>query len=177
MFANKLITLGLVIMLGVVVALATSMFSSARKAKNNPIDQMDPWPFETVGQLLPKREFLFFQALEAYIDQNYRVFPRVRLWSFLGVSQGARYYDQFKARIGRKYVDFLVVDAERMRPVAAIEYDDGLLDNDKTADKVRDMERILDGANVMLFRFQDQAELFQAEDFAALNEYLAGSKS
>ena len=174
MLANRLITFALVIMLGVIIALTTSMFSAAKKAKNNPIDKMDPWPFEAVPQLLPKRELLFFRALEENLPAGFRALPRVRLMSFVGVSPGARYYDQFQARIGRRYVDFLIVDAEHLQPAAAIEYDDGLLDKDKTAEKVRDMERILDGANILLFRFPDKPDLFAAEDFTALNEFLSG---
>lgn len=170
--ANRLITLGLVIMVGVIIALTTSIFNSSKKAKQDPLANVEIWSYDAADQLLSRREFLFFQALEQFLAPGYRVFPKVRLHSFVAASQDSSHYEQFRARIGRKYVDFLIVDAERLRIAAAVEYDDNALDSDKTPEKVRDMERILDGADVRLFRFQDQQELFQEEDFQELNRFL-----
>lgn len=169
---GKLLSVALVVMVGIVLALTTSIFSSAKKAKNDPLAEVDIWAYRAADQLLSRREYLFFQALEQYLAQGFRVFPKVRLMSFVSAEQDSRLYEQFRSRIGRKYVDFLVVDAERLRVMAAVEYDDNALDNDKTPEKVRDMERILDGADIRLFRFADRQDLFEEEDFAELNRFL-----
>ena len=171
---NRLISLGLVIMLGVIIALTTSIFSSAKKAKQDPLANIELWAYEAADQLLTRREFLFFQALEQYLAPGFRVFPKVRLMSFVSASQDSNMYQQFRSRIGRKYVDFLIVDSERLKICAAVEYDDNVMDNDKTPEKVKDMERILDGADIRLFRFPDQQEQFEEEDFAELNQFLTG---
>ncbi|MBR5429650.1 MAG: DUF2726 domain-containing protein [Firmicutes bacterium] len=169
---NRIISLALVVMVGVIIALASSIFTSSKKAKKDPLANLDIWSYKPVDQLLSRREFLFFRALEQYLAAGYRVFPKVRLTSFVAADPDSNMYEQFRARIGRKYVDFLIVDAERLRVAAAVEYDENGLDNDKTPEKVKDMERILDGADIRLFRFPDQQDLFTEEDFAELNGFL-----
>ncbi|MBQ1343482.1 MAG: DUF2726 domain-containing protein [Firmicutes bacterium] len=172
---GRLLSVALVVMVGIIIALTSSIFSSAKKAKKDPLAELEIWSYETVDQLLSKREFLFFQALEKYLAPGYRVFPKVRLMSFVRPSEDTNLYQQFRSRIGRKYVDFLIVDDERLRVKAAIEYDEKDMDSDKTPDKVKDMERILDGADVHLFRFEDRQDLFEEEDFAELNSFLTKS--
>lgn len=169
---SKLISVALIIMVGVILALSTSIFSSARKAKKDPLADVEIWAYNAVDQLLSRREYLFFQALEQYLADGFRVFPKVRLASFVSPSEDSNMYEQFRSRIGRKYVDFLIVDEERLRIAAAVEYDDRSLDNDKTPEKVRDMERILDGADVRVFHFEDRQDLFEEQDFAELNGFL-----
>ena len=171
--ANRFITLALVAMVGVILALAHSIYKSAKNGKKDPLANLEIWSYQPVNQLLSRREFLFFQALEQYLAPGFRVFPKMRLASFVVPSEDSNFYQQFRSRIGRKYVDFLVVDAERLRIVAALEYDEPSLDNDKTPEKVADMERILDGADIRLFRYADRQDLFEEEDFAELNSYLA----
>ena len=169
---SKLISIALIIMLGVIVALSTSIFSSARKAKKDPLAEVEIWAYKAVDHLLSRREFLFFQALEQYLAEGFRVFPKVRLASFVSASEDSNMFEHFRSRIGRKYVDFLIVDDQRLRVVAAVEYDDNEMDRDKTPEKLRDMERILDGADVRVFHFEDQQDLFEENDFAELNSFL-----
>ena len=112
---GRLLSVALVVMVGIIIALTSSIFSSAKKAKKDPLAELEIWSYDTVDQLLSKREFLFFQALEKYLAPGYRVFPKVRLMSFVRPSEDTNMYQQFRSRIGRKYVDFLIVDDERLR--------------------------------------------------------------
>ena len=170
--ANRLISLALVVMVGAIIALSTSILGSKKKAQKDPLAGVDIWSYDKADQLLSRREFLFFQALEQYLAPGFRVFPKVRLTSFVAASRDSNLYEQYRSRIGRKYVDFLVVDRDRLRIFAALEYDEAGIDNDKTPEKVADMERILDGADIRLFRYPDKQDLFTEEDFAELNSFL-----
>ncbi len=168
---HRLIGLALVVMVGVILALSTSIFSSSKKAKKDPLAALEIWSYETFD-MFSRREYLFFRALEQHLAPGFRAFPKVRLAAFIRPSEDSNYYQQFRSRIGRKYVDYLIVDEERLRAAAVLEYDEADLDNERSPEKVRDMERILDGADVRLFRFADRQDLFEEADFEELNQYL-----
>ena len=121
---GRLLSLALVVMVGIILALSTSILSSAKKAKKDPLANEEIWAYEAADQLLSRREFLFFQALEQYLAPGFRVFPKVRLMSFVTPSPDTNLFQHYRSRIGRKYVDFLIVDGERLRIKAAVEYDE-----------------------------------------------------
>ena len=80
---------------------------------------------EPVESLVTPAEQKFYQALDEAIDGRLMILSKVRLADLLSVtseSRSARY--RIFRSIASKHVDFVLVEAEDLRPLAAIELDD-----------------------------------------------------
>lgn len=76
--------------------------------------------------LFSPAERSFLGVLDSTLPEGVRVFGKVRLEDFIGVKRGLERGDNQAARnrINRKHVDFLLVRADTLAPVAGVELDD-----------------------------------------------------
>lgn len=165
--------IALLALTGAVLALA--MYSRGGKNQKSPIESIDPWPFVKADRLFNPPEYNFYRAMLQYMPPEVIVFPKVRLQNIVYVSPDSKLYDHFAARVGRKYVDFLICRIEDMRIVCAVEFDDNAVDADKTREKAHDLNRILDGAGLEVFHYSEHFEYTEA-DFQPINDYIAGGR-
>ncbi len=75
-------------------------------------------PYSVKFFLLPKADRIVYEILRGYAEERGMVvFPRVRLTDFLWTPRQNR--NAF-LNIQNKFVDFLLVDSDKLRPVAAV---------------------------------------------------------
>jgi hypothetical protein len=86
-------------------------------------DDPDFFPYKLISSLLSPAERAFFSALQLAAGKRYVVFPKVRL---LDLCRGLDAWADAVAfnHVSRKHVDFLLCDAETLKPVLAVELDD-----------------------------------------------------
>ncbi|HEY7624328.1 MAG TPA: DUF2726 domain-containing protein [Candidatus Limnocylindria bacterium] len=86
-------------------------------------DDPDFFPYKLIGSLLSPTERAFFTALQLAAGKRYLVFPKVRL---LDLCMGLDAWSDAVAfnHVSRKHVDFVLCDAQTLKPVLAVELDD-----------------------------------------------------
>jgi len=102
------------------------------KRKNNTkhgdvIDLSDAWvdldnmPYQKREQMLTGRELSLYQILtEILSNNNYNIYPKVRLADILTISSQADNRLQYLSRIKERNVDFLICELPELRPVLII---------------------------------------------------------
>lgn len=88
--------------------------------------QPDPFPYESREALMSESELAFFEVLEEALEDEYRIYSKVRLEDVIQVRPGTDSRSAFTARnrIKSRHVDFLLCDPESMEIIASIELDD-----------------------------------------------------
>jgi hypothetical protein len=114
---------------------------------------------EPVETLLTAAEQKFYQALDAAIDGRFLILSKVRiadLFIVTSASRSARH--RVFCSIACKHVDFVLAEAQNLRPVAAIELDDS---SHQRADRLlRDqlLDELFEKAAFPLLRFRTAAK-------------------
>src|SRR6516165_3827149 len=110
---------------------------------------------EPVESLVTPAEQRFYEALDQAVDGRFMILSKVRVADLLSVtseSRSARY--RIFRSIASKHVDFVLVEAKNLRPLAAIELDDSThrrLDRRKRDELLDDL---FAKANLPLIRFK-----------------------
>ena len=110
---------------------------------------------ESVESLVTPAEQRFYEALDEAVDGRLLILSKVRLADLLSVTSESRSarYRVFRS-IASKHVDFVLVEAKNLRPLAAIELDDSThrrLDRRKRDELLDDL---FAKANLPLIRFK-----------------------
>lgn len=115
------------------------------------------------NNLLTKTEYNFFFKLKDKADENnYVIFPKVRMEDFIKVNVGDyRTRQKYRGYIKSRHIDFLLCDS-RLNVLAAIELDDNT-HNKKSSKRADEMKNnIYDAIGIPLFRIP----VFQNYDYA-----------
>jgi len=110
---------------------------------------------ESVESLVTPAEQRFYEALDEAVDGRLLILSKVRVADLLSVTSESRSarYRVFRS-IASKHVDFVLVEAKNLRPLAAIELDDSThrrLDRRKRDELLDDL---FAKANLPLIRFK-----------------------
>ena len=110
---------------------------------------------EPVESLVTPAEQRFYEALDEAVDGRLLILSKVRVADLLSVTSESRSarYRVFRS-IASKHVDFVLVEAKNLRPLAAIELDDSThrrLDRRKRDELLDDL---FAKANLPLIRFK-----------------------
>ena len=110
---------------------------------------------ESVESLVTPAEQRFYEALDEAVDGRLLILSKVRVADLLSVTSESRSarYRVFRS-IASKHVDFVLVEAKDLRPLAAIELDDSThrrLDRRKRDELLDDL---FAKANLPLIRFK-----------------------
>ncbi|MDB6168950.1 MAG: topoisomerase binding zinc finger domain protein [Verrucomicrobia bacterium] len=139
-----------------IVLLAMVALLAALKRKDAPIPASQAYYLRK--SLLSPAERSFLGALDPVLPPEIRVFSKVRLEDLFGVKSGLGQGAVMAARnrINRKHVDFILVRANDLAPVAGIELDDS--SHGAKARQERDLfvDELFKGAGLPLLRFPAQ---------------------
>ena len=138
------------------------------KHQHSPLDSLSQWPYQKRDNPLTPEETAFYHALWQYLDAGLTVFPKMRIQNLVYASPESRITYALLDKMKEKYLDFAICASESLQIVCVIEFDDGVAPL-KTANETADMERILSGAALTLYRFEPQYA-YSAADFAPINE-------
>ena len=81
-------------------------------------------PYCVRDDFLSPAESSFYRVLLLACGEHYRVFPKVNLADILFVKKGVEKRQSHRNRISTRHADFLLCNAQTLRPALAIELDD-----------------------------------------------------
>ena len=91
------------------------------------IDPRGPssYPYRTKNYLLTQAEKSFYNVLNHWNQNNdYYIFPKIRLADVLYLPKDTQNRQSYWNKIQSKHLDFVICDAQNIRPILAIELDD-----------------------------------------------------
>jgi Protein of unknown function (DUF2726) len=114
---------------------------------------------ESVETMLTAAEQKFYQALDAALDGRFLILSKVRLADLFVVTSASPSARQRVFRsIACKHVDFVLAEAQNLRPIAAIELDDS--SHQRADRRLRDqlVDELFEKAELPLLRFRTAAK-------------------
>jgi len=132
-------------------------------------NQAKELPYRLRDNFLSPAEFSFYKVLSFTIGEEYTIQSKVRLADIFYVARPNE-NSAFRYQINQKHVDFLVCDAQKMKPLFGIELDDSShqLSNRKERDEF--VQTVFDAAHLPLVRFPAQRE-YNSREIAAQIEF------
>ena len=125
--------------------------------------------------LFTPAERSFLSVLEAVLSSDVRVFGKVRLEDVIGVKSGLERDERQAARnrITSKHVDFLLVRARDLAPLAGIELDDSSHEREDRRQRDEFVDAAFASANLPLLHVTVKKSYDPAELEAAIDKLLA----
>jgi very-short-patch-repair endonuclease len=141
-----LITLLLVILVGSAIGA-----KAANKTQKNP----RIYHYEKKLKVMTDAEGRFFEKLTNVIGERFIILPQAHLSAFINHKiKGQNWKAAFNV-INGKSVDFLLVEKNTLKPVAAIELDDWSHAREERVARDEKVKNILDEAGILLVRFDN----------------------
>ena len=136
------------------------------------------WPYRRRPYLLSKAEFSFFRVLQPLAaERGWVVCPKVNLGDLLSVAKGTENWQSWRNKIDRKHADFVLCEAETMRPVAVVKLDDASHGSEQARERDAVKDRALGAAGLPVVRVRARRGYAADELRAALAGALAPSPS
>ena len=122
-------------------------------------------PYRLRDDFLSPAELSFYKVLSAALGEGFVVQSKVRLADIFFVARSGDYMRHFN-RISQRHVDFLVCDADNMKPLCGVELDDA--SHRRKARQARDklVEQVFQAAKFPLVRFPVQ-QAYNTREVAA----------
>jgi len=119
-------------------------------------------PYRASTSLLTPAEVSFYHVLRQALPDGLVLCPQVRLADVLFVTEMQRNFAYF-SRISQKHIDLVVCDAQTLKPLVAIELDDGSHQSRKRRDRDEFVNKACAAAGLPLLRFAVQHAYQPAE--------------
>lgn len=121
--------------------------------------------------LFTPAERSFLGVLDPLLPADVRLFGKVRLEDIFGVKSGLDRAGRTTARnrINRKHVDFLLVRAQDLSPIAGIELDDSSHDAEDRQERDLFVDQVFSVAGLPLIRFPAQKSYAPKDVLKTLN--------
>jgi len=126
-----------------------------RRPSTTDVGDGRPLPYRTADSLLTPAEISFYHTLQGVLPEGLLLCPQVRMADVLFVTNMRRNYGYF-GRISQKHVDLVVCDAQTLKPVVAIELDDGSHQRSERRSRDAFVDEAFAAAGLPLLRFQVQ---------------------
>lgn len=165
----------IVVIVAIVLVVLAALFLAA-KLKASGTGQTDDYYLRK--SLFTPAERSFLGILESSLPAGVRVFGKVRLEDIIGVKSGLGPGKRQAARnrINRKHIDFLLVRAGDLAPVAGIELDDRSHEAEDRQERDRFVDSAFASAGLPLLHVPVQKSYSPAEVGAKVRELLASTK-
>lgn len=148
--------------IGVIVIVGTvfEIYRSKNKAKE---EQKPIYQYRRKDFFMSRAEHQFFDILASALGNQYYIFAQVHLSTILDNKVIGQYFDGAWRHIHPKSVDFVICDKTYIRPLLAIELDDGSHTQTGRQERDSEVERIFQGAGLPLLRFRNEAQFHKDE--------------
>jgi len=138
------------------VILVVMLFFSTKNDKAS--SQPDKLPYVAKNRLMSNAELSFYHVLASNLVENTSLCPKVRISDIVAIEKsiekGARM--SFLGRISQKHVDFVVIDNNTSKIIAAIELDDSSHGSERVKKRDNFVNEVFKVANIPLLRFPAQ---------------------
>lgn len=129
-------------------------------------------PYRLRDDFLSPAEFSFYKVLAATLGPRFIIQSKVRLADIFFVSGRNNEYMTYFNKISQRHVDFLVCDADTMKPLLGIELDDASHRREKRQKRDAFVEKVFQAAQLPLLRFPVRREYNTREIAAQVAPFL-----
>lgn len=140
-----------------------------------PRQREEVWPYRRKTYLLSKAEFSFYRVLQQAAQPRYVVCPKVGLGDLLMIAKGTTNWQSWRNKIDRKHADFVLCEAETMKPAIVVELDDASHKGERAVKRDADKDRALKAAGLPLLRVPAKRSYDVGTLVANLNRQLTDS--
>ena len=120
-------------------------------------ERHEPLPYKKCEYFFTKAERSFYGVLQKSLNSEHVLFAKVRLCDVVDVVPGTEKRQTHMNKISSKHVDFLLCDANYIKPVLVIELDDGSHSRADRQKRDELVDRILAAAKVPILRVPAKA--------------------
>jgi|GEM_PF-2818058 len=113
---------------------------------------LQDWPFRKKDYLLTRAERSLFEMLCQAAGTGLYVFAKVRLADLVWLRRGISHRQRLRNRMIAKHIDFVLCEHSMLRPVLAIELDDGSHSAPSRVARDEVVRRVLNAAGLPLLR-------------------------
>lgn len=110
------------------------------------------YSYESRKYLLTKSENDFFKILRSILGDQYYIFPQIHLPSLLNHKVVGQNWEGALSHIDRKSVDYVICDKTYLSPLLVLEFDDPSHDRPEREERDREVERVLEEADIPILR-------------------------
>ncbi len=156
--------LGLIFLIGVVVAVGAAIKSLLGRARD-AAPKSDPLPYARRNYFFSAAERSFYEVIRRLLPQH-TVFAKVGLSDVIRVAKGTRSWRSYRNKIDRKHLDFVICDAD-LAPVVAVELDDSSHDAEERRERDEFVDLALAAAGLTIIHVRAQRG-YQLDELRAL---------
>jgi very-short-patch-repair endonuclease len=152
-----------------------NLFPGLVRPDGDSTSERMPLPYRRKDFLLSKAERSFFGVLEQAVGTDYWLFPKIRVADLLWLPKIAQSRQSHFNRIAAKHIDFVLCDCDTVRPMLAIELDDGSHQREKRIRRDAFVDEALKAAGLPLLRVPAQHAYNVAELKAKIDTAIRAS--
>lgn len=138
-----------IVLLSIIVALFII------KRRETPISKSGVYHFQKKEKVMTDAEGRFFEKLTSVVGERFIVIPQAHLSAFIDHRIKGQNWKAAFSIINGKSVDYLLVEKESLKPVAAIELDDWSHKKEDRIARDEKVKNILDEIGILLVRFDN----------------------
>lgn len=133
-------------------------------------------PYRLRDDFLSPAELSFYKVLSTVLDDRFTIQSKVRLADIFFVSRFHENISYFN-KIAQRHLDFLICDANTMKPLLGIELDDASHQKESRKKRDRFVEEVFQAAQLPLVRFRVQRAYNTREIAAQIAPFLKDEKA
>lgn len=122
--------------------------------------------------LLTANERIFFKVLEEVVGDQYVIFAQVSLLRLMNISREFYWQHEFRNKIARKTVDFVLCDPDSLSAILVIELDDSSHDREDRRQRDDFVDKALSAADLPIVHIRARRNYDSSEIAATLREYM-----
>jgi very-short-patch-repair endonuclease len=162
-----------------ILIVGAMIFSLIReKFLHREISKSDDLPYKSRDVLFTPAELNFLNTLEQSLNNNYRIYGKVRLWDIIEPKNNldGKSYQKAINRISSKHVDFVICNARSLAIEMVIELDDSTHEQRDRRARDEFLEAALKAANVPIARFPVKRAYTLRELQAKLGDFVVSAQ-
>lgn len=135
-----------------------SFFFPFLKSKNkSQINDKEEFPYALRDDFLSSAEYSFYKVMRQALDKEIIICPKVGLKDIFFVnSKDKSTFMTYHNKIDRKHVDFLLCDAETMKPICGVELDDSSHQKESRITRDEFVDKLFKVSKLQLLRFKNK---------------------
>jgi len=155
--------------------------SDDSKAEHAPSTALQKFPYKLRDKFLSPAEFGFYKVLSSAIPSDIAILAKTRLADIVKVDRTITPYSSearlYFNKVVQKHVDFLICQADTLKPLAGIELDDTSHQEPERVSRDELVDNVFEAANLPLVRIQVQEKYDQGEITRLLSPFWGPSAS
>ena len=139
----------------IIIAIVAIITLVTTKKPTKSVTEQRVYHFQKKEKIMTAAEGRFFEKLTNVVGEKFIVIPQAHLSMFIDQRIKGQNWKAAFSVINGKSVDFLLVEKESLKPIAAIELDDWSHQKEERVSRDEKIKTIFEEAGILLVRFDN----------------------